>query len=175
MKNKRKIWLISFASIFTLFFLYLILNQVRKESNPIQQTVPNFYYKNSKGDSVFLEQLRGKVILINFWAYWCDPCVEEMPDLKGLEAYFQNKDFTLIALHADRPDFDIINKFGLKFFPKNLIYEFSGDILEYFHINQLPTSILIDKKGVVQKRFVGPYPWLDPTIEDLIAQYIDEK
>ncbi|MBI4404482.1 MAG: TlpA family protein disulfide reductase [Deltaproteobacteria bacterium] len=116
------------------------------------------------GKEVSLQTFRGRVLLINFWAGWCAPCLEEMPSLKGLEERLGKK-LVMLAFHVDDMDPTAEKQFqGATQFPKNLIFRFERRQLGPYHLGVIPISILVDGEGVVRQVYVGPQNWLASNI-----------
>ena len=169
---KKNAFVIFGLSIVTLFFLYYII-QAKKKSNLSQNIqAPNIHFKFPNGQSSSLEAQKGKVVLVNFWAFWCGPCLDEMPELKALEKKLESKGFIILAFHADEVSERALSRLPLSTFPKNLIYDFSKESLEEYGIAQLPYSVLIDRTGQVRQVFRGAYPWTDPRIVSSIEQLL---
>ena len=68
----------------------------------VQTPAPDFTLKSQKGDNLKLSELRGKVILINFWASWCGPCRQEMPVLDELYRHYRSLDFTILGVNVEQ-------------------------------------------------------------------------
>ena len=110
-----------------------------------------------------LSAYRGQVVLLNFWASWCPPCIKEMPDLEGLAQDMRGLPFKLIALSAD-DDWDAIKRvMG----PQMLNMEVYRDpsIKNKQHLRygteKLPETYVIDKQGRLRLRFISVQPWRD--------------
>jgi peroxiredoxin len=102
------------------------------------------------GAIVDLAEFRGKVVLLDFWASWCAPCLKSLPNLEALRGEFSDTDFRVVAVNVDQePDK------ALRFLAKKAIHYPSvsdpkGDITERFDIAAMPTTYLIDRDGVVR-------------------------
>ncbi len=116
----------------------------------------NFDLVTDQGESMRLSDLRGNVVLLNFWATWCGPCRSEMPELE--RAYRQHADdgFQVVAVN-NRETLDEIKGFRQEIavtFPFGL--DSDGEIQDLFGIGQYPTTLVIDRDGVILTRHVGP-------------------
>lgn len=114
-----------------------------------------------EGFAEILAAEQGKVVLINFWATWCRPCLKEIPDLLDLEERYRERGFRLIAVSLDEPG-DRILSFVEKWFPALHSYQrTTHDMDEMVSVvdpawNELfPTSYVLDRKGSVQARIQG--------------------
>lgn len=127
------------------------------------------------GESYTLERFRGKVVLVNFWATWCGPCVRELPSLKRLNARLGGDAFTVLALSQDRGGWDRMAPFLRK-------HDLGG--LPAFHdpkamtaraakVRALPTSVLYGRDGRELGRLTGHAEWDSDEALALIRHYID--
>ncbi|MDX2470814.1 MAG: redoxin family protein [SAR324 cluster bacterium] len=126
------------------------------------QPLPPLEYITMRGKTVSTEALKGKVVFLNFWATWCVPCKREMPDMEELHALMKGKDFHILAISLHEP------KAKVTYFLKQFPYAFQigmdpkNVIGKALNINALPTTFIIDKKGIIRATAVGPRRWKDP-------------
>jgi len=109
-----------------------------------------------------LQNYRGQVVLVNFWASWCGPCVMEMPSLQRLQDAMAGKPFTLLAVNVEESS-GTVWKFAAKVkiqFP--LLLDREGQTAYDWGIDIYPTSFLVDPQGRVQYVAYGPRNWDDP-------------
>jgi thiol-disulfide isomerase/thioredoxin len=109
-----------------------------------------------------LPDYRGRVVLVNFWASWCGPCVMEMPSLQRLQDAMAGKPFTLLAVNVEESS-GTVWKFAAKVkiqFP--LLLDREGQTAYDWGIDLYPTSFLVDPQGRVQYVAYGPRNWDDP-------------
>jgi thiol-disulfide isomerase/thioredoxin len=127
------------------------------------------------GKPVSLADFKGRVVLVNFWATWCGPCVAEMPALDRLEAALGGEHFTVIALSEDR-DPALIPSFYSQHGIRHLAraHDPGGALSRAFEVRGLPTTVLIDRAGRVAGRILGPAEWDGPEAKALIRHYIGE-
>lgn len=116
---------------------------------------PNFSLPSLAGETFTLADLKGKVVLVNFWATWCPPCRAEMPAIDA--AYRANKDAGFVVLAVDQMENpDIVNLFRAKYnlsFP--LLLDSDGAINRQYLVSALPTSFFVDRKGVIRDMMIG--------------------
>lgn len=104
-----------------------------------------------------LSDLKGKVVLVNFWGTWCVPCLREIPELVALSHRFKGEGLEVVGIAIDSGRPEDIRKFMAEHGMDYLIL--IGDlsvVKSRFHVIGFPTSLLIDRRGMVQKRYVGP-------------------
>lgn len=112
-------------------------------------------------DSTFkLEDYKGKVFVVNFWATWCGPCIKEMPELVKIREENKDKGFEIIGVNADdEEDMDVVkafvNKHKLTYKVVKSKNEFFGDFLKISRANAIPQSFLVDQEGKLRGVFVG--------------------
>ncbi len=140
-----------------------------------QTPAPSFALPTLDGQSLASAGLRGKVVLVNFWATWCGPCKEEMPALQRLKQHFKPGEFELLAITTD-PQREAIKGFvqslGLTF---SILLDETKDVSAAFGVRGLPTTILIGKDGRVLARAVGPRAWDSQESLALVRRMVEEK
>ena len=134
------------------------------------RSVPDFTLPDMDGEPHSLQDYRGKVVLINFWATWCPPCRREMPALEALYTKLADLPFAVLAVNqwedadhvfAYMGDLNVIPSFPILFDPESRV---SAD----FGVKGLPTSFLLDKQGRVVFRAVGGRAFDHPDVEQAI-------
>ena len=136
---------------------------------------PDFSLKDLDGRKVGLKQFRGKVVLLNFWTTWCSPCKEEMPPLETLHQQFKKKNFVLLAISVDygevKPVKEFIDKHHYTF---PVLLDPKCEVLDLFQVKGIPTTFIIDKKGRMVGKAVGPRDWKSPEVISLINLLIEK-
>lgn len=123
---------------------------------------PKFESRNVAGAPVKLADFNGRVLLVNFWASWCAPCIAEFPDLAKLQASFPVTQFTVVALSQDTELEDVAA--FLKEHPVNfpVVVDDEQQISRVYKVRGLPASYLIGANGVVVEIIMGPRNWSKP-------------
>jgi len=135
------------------------------------EPVPALTMETLDGTSIDLAAQDGELLLINFWATWCAPCREEIPDLKGLHTDLEN--LTVIGIALDRKGREVVEPFAQKLeinYP--IVVDKSGTAeAEFGPIPGLPTTILVTPDGQVTKRVVGIFPTeeMRPTLRKMLS------
>jgi thiol-disulfide isomerase/thioredoxin len=133
---------------------------------------PVFRLKTLDGHEVDSGSLRGKVVVLNFWATWCGPCKEEMPALERLRRSFDPKQVVLLAVTTD------LERAGIRAFVKQLDLTFpvlldeERDASTMFMVRGLPTTVLIGRDGTLVGRAVGPRDWDSPQSVALVKELL---
>ena len=117
---------------------------------------------------------QGKVVLVNFWATWCAPCIREMPALARLEAELGGDDFRVVAISIDRKGMPAVNRFYKKHKIEGLepFVDTKNAVLRKLRVLGLPTTVLIDRRGNEIGRLVGGAEWDSPEAIRLIRHFI---
>lgn len=119
----------------------------------------NFKYQLSDTKIVELDRYEGKIIILNFWATWCSPCLKEMPDFESLSHKMKDYQFEIVAINAGE-HLEKVKKF-LEKYPYS--FEFGIDntnkILEKYQIYGLPSTLILDENLKIIAKALGPKKW----------------
>jgi len=134
----------------------------------IGKPAPEFTVKDSDR-SVALRDLRGKVVVLNFWATWCPPCVEETPSLVAMQA--QMKDRVLVFAVSTDQDEAAYHRF-IKVYRVNFLTvrdpeQKSNNLYGTF---KYPETYIIDREGILRRKFIGPVDWTKPEIIEYLSK-----
>ena len=135
---------------------------------PKLETVLAASPQSSGSQRLSLQDLRGQVVLVNFWASWCEPCEREMPAMERLYASLPGDAFALVAIAIDENPEDVVafqERMRLSF---PILLDPSGRIYATYQTMGVPESLLIDAEGRIVERYVGPREWDAPEYEDRI-------
>jgi cytochrome c biogenesis protein CcmG/thiol:disulfide interchange protein DsbE len=133
----------------------------------IAAVAPDFTVHNGS-QTIKLSQFRGKIVVLNFWATWCAPCIDELPGLQQLQA--SRPDIQVLAVSID-DDPKAYTDF-LKQYDINLLAVRDGSQganLKYGSV-RVPETFVLDRKGVVQRKFIGAQQWTNPEIMGYLAK-----
>lgn len=119
---------------------------------------------------ITLNELHGKVVVLNFWATWCPPCVEEMPSLVQMQQRLKDKGITVLAVSVD-VDEDAYHKF-LKDYKVNLltVRDPSHKSSDLYGTFKYPETYIIDRNGTLRRKFIGPVDWTTPEILEYLTK-----
>lgn len=125
---------------------------------------------------VSLETYRGKVVLLNIWATWCPPCIQEMPSMDRLQRQFQGTDFVVLGVSIDEDPPDKVLQFaedlGVSF---DILHDRSGAIQGIYQTSGVPESFVIDRGGTIVKKVIGATEWDNPVNTGLIRRLLDGR
>lgn len=151
----------------SLLLLLFVLPACTKEEKPALEgnPAPNFTLKDLTGREVRLVDLRGKVVLLNFWATWCPPCREEIPSMMRLNQAMAGKQFQMLAVSINEGGAQEVEAY-FKQSGTNLpaLLDPTQGVAKHYGLTGVPESFVIDKKGVILKKVVGGMEWSDPAV-----------
>ena len=131
--------------------------------------------KDLKQNTVDLKRLKGKVILVNFWASWCPPCVHEMPSMQRLQNRFFSKGFTILGVNMGESEETVRHFLKTKVdvqFP--ILFDKEGTALKRWGVFAFPTSYVIDKEGKIRYAIFGGVDWENKDILQKITYLLNE-
>ena len=138
------------------FVLALALGFSVIASAQVGTKAPDFTLKNADGQDVTLSDLKGKVVLVNFWATWCGPCVREIPDFLEVYDEYKDKGFEIIGVSLDRTGWKVVTPFVDKMHMTYPVVVGNNEVVTAFGgFNAIPTTFLIDRKGTLVDRHTG--------------------
>ena len=132
---------------------------------------PEFTLKNLAGQDVSLSSLRGKVVLLNFWATWCPPCREEIPSMVKLNESMAGKPFQMLAVSIDDGGKDAVEAFFKRGgYTLPALLDPDQKTGGRYGITGVPETFVIDPKGVILKKVIGPMDWNHPEVITFLEQ-----
>lgn len=154
MKNQQ---VINFVLFFVLSFAAFAASasaQTKQKPKPTEKPLPNLVLNTIDGKKWSLYENRGKVVLLNFWATWCEPCRTETPMLVNLGKEYNERGLKIVGIALDTGGTNLIKKFITEYkvdYP--ILLPVPGSALS--RIDPVPTTILIDSEGRLAKKYVG--------------------
>jgi cytochrome c biogenesis protein CcmG, thiol:disulfide interchange protein DsbE len=155
------------ASLFSLVLLSGCYSGTRPPR--IGSNAPDFTVQDAQ-NKITLSQYRGQVVVLNFWATWCPPCVEEMPSLVRMQRQMKGNGITVLAVSVD------VDESAYKEFLK----EHNVDLLTVRDPDQkssrlygtfkFPETYVIDRNGVMRRKFIGAVDWTEPDVVEFLGK-----
>ena len=140
----------------TAFTIFAFLLLTATLSAQVGDPAPAFSLKDKDGKTWSLESLRGKVVVLNFWATWCPPCRAEIPDFKKVYSKYRDKDVEILGVSLDHKGWKVIEPF-LEQWEINYPVVLGGSEIarDYGNVRSIPTTFIIDRDGTVVDSHVG--------------------
>lgn len=120
---------------------------------------PDFELKNVEGNSIKLSSLKGKKVILNFWATWCPPCRQEMPDMAKFYVDQKDKGIEILAVdltNTEKSREDVTNFMRANSITFPVVLDENGKVSQLYNVASIPASFIIDSQGVIQRKLVGP-------------------
>jgi cytochrome c biogenesis protein CcmG, thiol:disulfide interchange protein DsbE len=151
--------------------LLLLLSGCYSGTRPprIGSQAPDFTVQDSQ-TKVSLDQYRGQVVVLNFWATWCPPCVEEIPSLVEMQRRMKARGVTVIAVSVD------VDENAYKQFVKDhnvsllTVRDPSQKSNNLYGTFKFPETYVIDRKGVMRRKFIGAVDWTEPEVTEFLGK-----
>jgi peroxiredoxin len=160
-----------FIVVILLLAITLALSGCYSGSRPprVGMAAPDFTVRDSDR-TVTLSQLKGQVVVLNFWATWCAPCVEEVPSLVEMQQRMKSKGVTVLAVSVD-VDENNYRRF-LRDHSVALLTVRDADQKSngLYGTSKFPETYIIDRNGVVRRKFIGAVDWTEPEVIDFLER-----
>ena len=146
--------------------------RVRDELNRldlVNKPAPSLLFKDANGQSVRLADLKGKFVLVDFWATWCAPCIEELPNVQAAYKKYHAQGFEVLGVSLDETKSALLDFVKAREIPWRQVHNATGegDLVEAFGVSEIPATFLIDREGtIVRLQLRGPA--LDEALSKLI-------
>src|SRR5271169_241537 len=161
----------AFSSVLIVLAILLALSGCYSGTRPprIGTAAPDFTVRDSDR-TVTLSQLKGQVVVLNFWATWCPPCIEEMPSLVQMQQRMKAKGVTVLAVSVD-VDENSYRRF-LKDHNVNLLSVRDADQKSngLYGTFKFPETYVIDRNGIMRRKFIGAVDWTEPDIIEYLGK-----
>jgi peroxiredoxin len=155
-------------------YIYILLVPHAAFSAQVGSSAPFFSLKDLQGNIVNLADFEGKVIFLDFWAPWCTPCREELPELDQLYKKHEKDGFEVVGICLDTPKARIttfLQKAPVTF---RILMDEEGSAAEAYRFSGVPTGFLIGRDGIIRKQYKGfamdLLPLYEKDISDLLKQ-----
>ncbi|MDB4470850.1 TlpA family protein disulfide reductase [Deltaproteobacteria bacterium] len=124
------------------------------------QVAPDFTLTDMQGQKVSLADMRGKVVILNFWATWCPPCREEMPSMEMLYRKYKDQGLVILAVNTEKDGANLVKNFLQKTpytFP--ILLDTAAEVQNRYNVYRFPETYVLDRNGNVAERVTGAIDW----------------
>ncbi len=163
--------------LFTLFCMAVVLAFLPQCGKKVKESssAPEFTLKSLGNQEMTLASLKGKVVLLDFWATWCTPCKEAIPHLIQLHKDYEDKGLTVIGMNVDKGEEEVVRRFVRSMeIPYPILFA-SEEVTRSYGVSALPTTILIDREGKIREKIVGFNSGIAKQTAERTKELISEK
>ena len=153
----KKTWIILLALLVTASTMLTACRSSQNWTPTVTNQAADFELADLNGQTVSLSGLRGRPVLVNFWATWCGPCTHEMPFIQAVHEQWSNSDLVIMAVNVGEKSSrvqEFMNQNGYSF---PVLLDSDGQVAGKYRITGIPTSLFIDKEGIIQMMKIGAY------------------
>ncbi len=133
-----------------LFLIVTLLLAGSASAVDLDEVAPDFILKSMAGDNLRLEEYRGQVVLVNFWASWCGPCRQEMPVLERIQSRYEPMGFTVLGVNVDTDEAKarkVAERAGVSF---PLLLDRGQTVSKQYDVSSMPYTVLVDRDGSIR-------------------------
>ncbi len=166
---------------FLIIFTFLITNVLAEDLpgikniviHKVPKTYDNIIFLDKKDQKININDFKGNLLIINFWATWCEPCKEEMPSLDNLQINPELSKLKIFAINIGKENLDKVNKFFIDLNIQNFepYFDTPTTLAKKFALRGIPTSILFNKEGLEFARVIGSINFEDKNFVNWIKNY----
>ncbi len=130
--------------------LLVSLTTTNLSATAISGEAPNFTLKSNSGKNIKLSELRGQVVLINFWASWCGPCRQEMPELNKLYSKYKKLGFTILGVNVEEDNTDALKIIRDDKISFPILFDSENKVSRLYNVTGMPTTVLVARDGTMR-------------------------
>jgi len=153
--------------------VFLLPCCARKETEAV--LAPDFTLRTLDGKEITLSQLKGKVVLLDFWATWCGPCKKSIPHLIQLYKDYQKSGFELVGMNIDKGDTEAVRRFVASMDIPYPVVTAPEDVVRSYRVTGIPATFLIDKEGRIREKMAGFDSTMGRRLATQVATLTSEK
>jgi thiol-disulfide isomerase/thioredoxin len=134
---------------------------------------PPLALKDVNGGAHDLARYKGKVVLINFWATWCEPCRQEMPSIQRLRDKFAGKAFAVLAINVDEPDARVRRFLEQTLLDLPVLMDPNKTATRGWGVRVMPTTFIVGPDGRIRYRSMGDMDWSTDSVVGIVSQLLN--
>lgn len=164
----------SLLTLLGTFALLGALSTPALAAKTLQGEAPDFTLKSNSGKNLRLSELRGQVVMINFWASWCGPCRQEMPILDALHKRYAKAGFSVLGVNVEQ-DSGLADQL-LKDIPVSfpVLYDPDSVVSKLYAVDAMPSTVMVDRDGRMRYLHRGYKPGYEDDYRDQIVELLSE-
>jgi|SRR5579871_27254 len=178
-QNKIDIAIKTATGVLLVALVFVIVNSIQEPAVKVGDTAPSFTIKTDSGNEISASNFGGKLLVLNFWASWCGPCVQEMPSLVEFQKMFASQGVVVLGINVDRREDlyrNMVKRFQVSF---QTAWDPKENVSYRYGTYKFPESYIIDRNGKVVQKYAGLpevngewRPWTDPEIVSFIRSLL---
>jgi len=145
--------------------------EIAKDNERVTLRENKATFIDASGQILKFQDLKGKVVLVNFWATWCPPCLAEMPSLQSLYAAYKDQ---VVFLFVTNEDFNTVRRFKEKYNYDFMVYHTINELKGELQTQSIPRTIIFSKNAEIVVDKSGAVDWFDNKVQNLLKQLISE-
>jgi len=164
--------LLGAIALLGLALIYVVTGTLEPRIVNAGDTAPNFKITTDSGKTITPQDFGGKLLVLNFWASWCPPCVEETPSLESFARQLAPQGVVVVGVSIDRNEnlyHKFIQRFGISF---ETARDPQANISSSYGTFQIPETYLIDRQGKVIEKVISSQNWMDPEFLALVHKIL---
>lgn len=154
--------------------LAFLLAVTTAHGEAMNEPAPDFTLKSRQGENLRLEDFRGEVVMLNFWASWCGPCRQEMPLMDDIYSKYKDLGFTVLAVNVDENAEDAHRFLAKVPVSYPILYDPESQVSELYSVQAMPTTVMIDRDGNARFLHHGYQAGYEDEYEKQIRQLVRE-
>lgn len=136
---------------------------------------PAFELEDAQGRVATLEDYRGKLVFLNLWATWCEPCIREMPDMMAMNRAFEGRPFQMLAISVDTR-WSAVEAFYAEYgIDLPTFLDPGRQVYDDYKALGIPETFLIDGNGRILRKYIGPVEWTSPQVMAEVEGYLRQE
>lgn len=160
---------------FCVAIAFLLPSCAKEKKPPLSAVTPDFTLKTLDDQEITLSNLKGKVVLLDFWATWCAPCRESIPHLVQLYRAHQGRGFEVVGISLDKGDKEIVRRFVQSMDIPYPIVIAPENVVRSYQVNSIPNVVFIDREGKIREKIVGFSTVIAQQMETKVGELLSEK
>ena len=166
----------SFCVVFVAILVVVLLPSCKKKVGPqIGEESPGFTLPDLNGVVHGLSSLRGRVVVLNYWATWCPPCIDEMPSLEKLHKALDSKGLSVIGVSVDERYTDVVEFVDSLDLTFTILHDEGMKVSRSYQTFRYPETFIIGRDGRLKSKVVGSRDWIAPSVIRDLVELLNEE